>query len=168
MSERFDWKRIGDIEAGRENLGTDMPVAVYRLMQYTMTDELAERFGKEVASDILRSTGYRAGVAFSQNLLEKTEDFNVFVADLQRKLKELKIGIFRIEKADMDTLSLVLTVSEDLDCSGLPVTGDTVCDYDEGFIAGILYEFSGKEFNVVEIDCWATGDRTCRFTANLK
>lgn len=58
---------------------------------------------------------------------------------------------------------LVLTVSEDLDCSGLPVFGETVCDYDEGFIAGIFEEYAGKKITAKEVDCWATGDRTCRF-----
>lgn len=47
--------------------------------------------------------------------------------------------------------------------TGLPVKGKTVCEYDEGFIAGILHAYTGKEFSAIEIDCWATGDRTCRF-----
>ncbi|MCC7377599.1 MAG: 4-vinyl reductase [Verrucomicrobiales bacterium] len=47
--------------------------------------------------------------------------------------------------------------------TGLPVKGKTVCDYDEGFIAGILHAYTGKEFSAIEIDCRATGDRTCRF-----
>jgi predicted hydrocarbon binding protein len=54
-------------------------------------------------------------------------------------------------------------LSEDLDCSGLPIFGESVCDYDEGFIAGILEQYTGKKFLVKEVDCWATGDRTCRF-----
>ena len=52
-----------------------------------------------------------------------------------------------VEEADAKKLQFVLTVSEDLDCSGLPIFGETVCDYDEGFIAGILEEYTGKKFN---------------------
>jgi len=51
----------------------------------------------------------------------------------------------------------------DLDCSGLPVSGETVCDYDEGFIAGIMHTYYGREFVAREIDCWASGGRICRF-----
>ena len=58
---------------------------------------------------------------------------------------------------------IVLTVGEDLDCSGLPVTGEEVCTYDEGFLAGILEAYTGSEYHVREIDCWANGNRTCRF-----
>lgn len=166
MTELFDWARLGDIHAGRENLGEDMPVIVYRLLQYTMKDELEGRYGEDTAQDILRSAGYRAGISFSKNMLTKRDNFNSFIADLQQQLKDLKIGILRIEKADLDNMKFVLTVSEDLDCSGLPVMGDTVCTYDEGFIAGILEEFTGSKFDVLEVDCWATGDRTCRFTAD--
>jgi predicted hydrocarbon binding protein len=59
-------------------------------------------------------------------------------------------------------------VTEDLDCSGLPVTNETVCDCDEGFIAGILEIYTGSEFDVKEVDCWSKGDRVCRFEAKLK
>jgi predicted hydrocarbon binding protein len=41
--------------------------------------------------------------------------------------------------------------------------GIEVCNYDEGFIAGIFYKFTGQEFTAKEIDCWCSGDRTCRF-----
>ena len=41
-----------------------------------------------------------------------------------------------------------MTVSEDLDCSGLPELGYGVCVYDEGFISGILESFTGRPFDV--------------------
>ena len=43
--------------------------------------------------------------------------------------------------------------------------GETVCNYDEGFIAGILSEYTEKNYKAQEIDCWATGERVCRFRA---
>lgn len=101
----------------------------------------------------------------AKNVLDLSGDFDYFIANLTNKLKELKIGVLRIDKADLDSLSFTLTVSEDLDCSGLPISGETVCDYDEGFIAGILETYSSRQFIVKEIDCWSTGDRTCRFSA---
>ena len=62
----------------------------------------------------------------------------------------------------------VLTVAEDADCSGLPVLGETVCNYDEGFIAGVLSTYTGRQYTAVEVDCWATGDRVCRFRAEVQ
>ena len=77
-----------------------------------------------------------------------------FVNELQKKMQELKIGVLRIEDVNEETGKIILTVAEDADCSGLPVLGETVCNYDEGFIAGILSLYSGKPYTAVEVDCW--------------
>jgi predicted hydrocarbon binding protein len=159
----FSWSDLGDITLGRPNLGQDVPVLVYRLAQYTMREAIRLRFDEETARALLRESGWIAGREFCQNVLDASLDFGAFVAQLQEVLKTQKIGIMRVEKADLENQSFVLTVSEDLDCSGLPVYGTTVCDYDEGFIAGILHAYTGKNFSAEEVDCWATGDRTCRF-----
>jgi predicted hydrocarbon binding protein len=86
-----------------------------------------------------------------------------FISELQEKLREYKICVFRLEEHDPQTGTLVVTAAQDLDCSGLPVTNETVCSYDEGFISGILEAYSGKKYDVKEIDCWANGNRICRF-----
>lgn len=163
QNEPFNWESLGDISLGRANLGAKMPVLVYRLFQFTLRDVLNRTYGAEQASNLFRAAGKLAGEEFCQNLLDRDLDFEGFVAELQQKLADLQIGILRVESADMDKLEFILTVEEDLDCSGLPITEESVCDYDEGFIAGILQKYTGKNFIVKEIDCWATGDRTCRF-----
>ncbi len=160
---KFDWSMIGDVAEGRPNLGAAMDVRVYRLMQFTLRDVLMKRFDKETADKIFYDAGLHAGRTFCQEFLNKNNNFNGFVAELQDKLKELKIGILRIEKADLDTMNFTMTVAEDLDCSGLPVSGEQICTYDEGFINGLLGEYTGKNFNVKEVDCWCSGDRVCRF-----
>lgn len=163
VNYRFHWEDLGDIALGRPNLGHQLPVAVYRLAQYTMREALAQRWGDAVAADLLRDAGWIAGREFCLNLLDRDQPLAAFIAELQSRLRELGIGVLRLEQADMDRLVFTLTVSEDLDCSGLPVAGTTVCDYDEGFIAGLLHAYTGRPFSAKEVDCWATGDRTCRF-----
>ncbi len=160
---KFTWEDLGDIEKGRPNLGTLAPVLVYRLLQYTLRDVLITEFDVEKANDIFIKSGRLAGFHFCENLLNKELDFNSFVAELQKTLKEQKIGILRMEKFDPVRLEMTLTVAEDLDCSGLPSTDEVVCQYDEGFIGGILEAYTGQPFQVKEIDCWGTGDRVCRF-----
>ncbi|MDR0357770.1 MAG: 4-vinyl reductase [Clostridiales Family XIII bacterium] len=159
----FSWENLGDIKAGRGDLGEEMPVLVYRLMQYTLLDVLTKEFGEEKANDCFRESGFLAGKEFAQNTLDLTADFSAFIANLQGVLQELKIGILRMEAFDAATGDIVLTVGQDLDCSGLPITNETVCNYDEGFIAGILNAYTGKKYDVREVDCWANGDRVCRF-----
>ena len=161
----FDWSMIGDIAEGRPNLGATMDVAVYRLMQFTLRDVLIQEFDAETAERLYYKAGELAGREFCKALLDKNSDFNGFVAKLQELLATLKIGILRIEKSDLKTLHLTMTVSEDLDCSGLPICNETVCTYVEGFIAGLLGEYTNQPFEVKEVDCWCSGDRVCRFEA---
>lgn len=155
-------------EGSRGNLGEELPVIVYRLLEYSLKDELIERFGKETQIDIFRQAGRKAGEYFAKKMLDMEQPLDQFVSQLQAKMQELKIGVLRIEDVDEESGRIILTVAEDADCSGLPVLGETVCNYDEGFISGILSLYSGKQYKAVEVDCWATGDRVCRFHANVE
>jgi len=165
---RFSWSLLGDIKTGRPNLGPVTRLEVYRLMQYTFRDILEQEFGTEKTDEIFYRAGLLAGKEFFANVVGAPADLNEFVSTLQHLLMEMSIGILRVEMADPEKGSFIMTVSEDLDCSGLPETGFGVCTYDEGFIAGLMESFTGEPFEVREIDCWCTGDRTCRFTVNRR
>ncbi len=147
----------------RTNLGKELPVAVYRLLEYSLREQIMEDYGKEEQIRIFRKAGYRAGKYFAEHMLDLTLPPNEFVSMMLEKFESLKIGVVRIEKLDLKQNEAILTVSEDADCSGLPVLGETVCNYDEGFISGVLSVYTGKDLYAVEVDCWATGDRVCRF-----
>ena len=161
----FTWENLGNIKEGRGDLGEDMPVLIYRLLQFTMLDVLTNTYGADIANDLFREAGFLAGSELTKHVFDLTVDLNTFIVNLQKTLADLKIGILRMEVFDPETGNLILTVGQDLDCSGLPITNENVCSYDEGFIAGILKAYTGKDYNVCEIDCWASGDRTCRFSA---
>jgi uncharacterized protein len=165
---QFSWSMLGDMAAGRPNLGPMMHLSVYRLMQFTIRDMLIRDFGVETADRLFFEAGKRAGEEFCRHLLPQTRDINSFVAAVQQAMKDLGIAIFRVESAEYDKSAFVITLAEDLDCSGLPVCDEAVCVYDEGFIAGLLEGFTGVAFKVKEVDCWGTGDRICRFNAAPK
>ncbi|MFA5712897.1 MAG: V4R domain-containing protein [Bacteroidales bacterium] len=167
-SYSFDWSDIGDINLGRPNLGEETKVSVYRMMQYSMRGVLAKEFGSERASKLIYDSGYIAGLNFCKTQLDTKLELNQFLAQLQKRVKEYKIGIVRVEKIELESLEMTLTVEEDLDCSGLNVTNERVCDYDEGFIAGILEFYTNLKFSVKEVDCWSSGGRVCRFKINVE
>ena len=164
---KFSWDLLGDIALGRPNLGPHTRLEVYRLMQFTFRDVMEQRLGTEATDQIFYDAGKLAGSEFYKQSFSQVEDFNAFIKQLQEALREMGIGILRVEEAEMDKGSFILTVSEDLDCSGLPELGYEICMYDEGFISGLLESFTGGSFVVKEVDCWCTGDRTCRFTAEM-
>ena len=164
---KFSWDLLGDIALGRPNLGPNTRLEVYRLMQFTFRDVIEQHVGTEKTDRIFYEAGNLAGVEFYKKRLSHIKDFNEFIKNLQETFRDLGIGILRVEEADFEKGSFILTVSEDLDCSGLPEQGYQICTYDEGFISGLLESFTGSAFKVKEVDCWCTGDRTCRFTAEL-
>jgi len=159
----FEWTMLGDVAQGRPNLGQTTDVSVYRLMQFTLRDVLVQHYGPAAADSLFYQAGQTAGRHFYERLITKKHDFNAFLSELQDVLKELKIGILRIEKADMEKQTFTITVAEDLDCSGLPVCDEEICTYDEGFLSGLLSAHTGKNFSAKEVDCWCSGDRVCRF-----
>jgi predicted hydrocarbon binding protein len=170
QSERkyqFVWEdTVGaDMQVARPALGPTTRVEVYRLFQFTLRDILEQHYGTEQADALFREAGVLAGHAFFDKFLNDAKDISSLANKVQESFKALGIGIFRVETADTNASHFVFTVDEDLDCSGLPDTSDVICVYDEGFIQGVLESFSGKGFNVREIDCWCTGSRTCRFEA---
>ncbi|MDX9973639.1 MAG: V4R domain-containing protein, partial [FCB group bacterium] len=120
-------------------------------------------FGVEVADRVFYEAGKVAGAHFYETLITKRGEFHEFIEDLQEVMKSLRVGILRVEKADLENLTFTITVAEDLDCSGLPVCDEEICTYDEGFLAGVLFAHTQQEFTVKEVDCWCSGDRVCRF-----
>ncbi len=163
----FRWELLGDLRLGRPNLGPITSLHAYRLMQFTFRDVLEQAVGTEKADQIFYEAGKLAGRQFYQNALKPAEDLNKYIRELQLTLREWGIGILRIEKMDLENGEFILTVSEDLDCSGLPEIANEICVYDEGFICALLESYTGLPFKVKEIDCWCTGDRTCRFHAQV-
>jgi uncharacterized protein len=160
---QFQWSMLGDIQEGRPNLGPMVHVAVYRLMQYTLRDLLIRESGVEEADRIFFEAGKKAGEEFCKHILTQNGDINAMLKELEQAMKELGIGILRVESADLEKGTFVITVAEDLDCSGIPVCSEEVCIYDEGFLAGLLQAYTGRDFRVKEVDCWGTGGRICRF-----
>ena len=159
---------LGDIKVGRPNLGEHMPVMVYRFFEMAIMNVLADEFGQEYTEELIRRAGYLAGTHLAELTLNKNLTFPDFISQLQEVLAEMRIGILRIESSDLDAGKIQISIYEDLDCSGLPVTNEQICVYDEGFLAGILEFYTGASFEVRETDCWASGDTLCRFSATRR
>ena len=96
----FSWEGLGNIKEGRGDMGEEMPVLVYRLMQFTMLDVLTRTFGQDQANEYFRDAGFLAGTEFAKNVLDLKTDFSTFLANLQKALQSLKVGILRMEAFD--------------------------------------------------------------------
>ncbi len=164
----FDWDSIGNIVNGRKDFGENMPVFLFRLFQFNLKNQLLKYHDADTVSEILRDSGRDAGVAFAKKLLNLELEPIDFLDNITKTFNECLIGEVRLESFDKTTGEITLAVSDDISCSGLPVTGEPVCKYDEGFLEGIFQLYSKKNYYVKEIDCWTTGAKICRFNAKIK
>lgn len=159
----FYWNLLGDINLGRPNLGSKIDLDVYRLSMFTLRDVIERSCGTEETDRIFMEAGKIAGTEFYRHYIHPVNSVEEFVSKTQEVLKEKSIGILRIEEAEMNDGKVVLTIDEDVDCSGLPEQDFEICVYDEGFVAALFESFTNDGWNAKEIDCWCTGARTCRF-----
>lgn len=168
IKKTFDADSLGDISFGRGTLGDEMLVSVYRLFQFTLREVLIDTYGEGEMVDIFRKAGVLAGGSFVKEMLDTEQPLTEFLGELAKCLLEYKIGQIKLETYDEATGQMTLVVSNDLDCSGVQATGKTLCQYDEGFIQGILDEYTKQSYSVIEVDCWGTGADVCRFEVRPK
>lgn len=163
MKYKFSWDLLGNVSEGRPNLGNSVDVVFYRLMQFTLRDVIEKKLGVVVTDQLFYEAGKMAGKEFFEHYIAPVNSVEEFVKKTQEALKNNKIGILRIEEAALELGKFVLTVDEDLECSGLPEIDSEICIYDEGFISSLFENFTKESWSAKEIDCWCNGARICRF-----
>ena len=131
----------------RPTLGDTLPIPVFRLLRIVALPMILG----DSAGPMLYTSGKFVG---SQLEVKTTED-------LVKIVKDFKIGVTKI--LEQTERKIVVQVDECVSCSGLPNTGQFVCDFEGGLIAGALEKILGKRVKATEIKCWANGDETCVF-----
>ncbi|MCI1930196.1 MAG: diguanylate cyclase [Clostridia bacterium] len=152
-----------NIKDGEKYMEDNMPVVLYRLIQYSIKNTLNNECGNEKADELFRKAGYRAADFICENISDNLCDINNFFNEIQKKFEYFRIGIIKIESWSNE--KIVVTVSENQDYSDLPILDKTICVYEEGMVAGILENYTHKKYKVKGIDCSATGVRVCKFEA---
>ena len=122
---------------------------------------LERKYGVEETDHILFETGKISGKEFYHHYIDPVANLSEFVSKTQRILREKNMGILRMEETENGRV--VLTVDEDLECSGMPVIDVNTCVFDEGFITALFESFTKQSWVAKETDCWSNGARTCRF-----
>ena len=116
---------------------------MYRLLQFATRVVLERSLGPEEAARILYRGRLRDRAGTGAGRYRPCSGSRFVCAAASGSALELGVGAIRFEKTDLDAGEIVLTVSEDLDCSGVEEYGEAICTYDEGLIAALLGEFTG-------------------------
>lgn len=163
----FNWDKLNYSDKGRKNLGSTTPVMVLRMLEYSLRHVLYEEFGSEKTDSIFREAGYLTGKEYAKNKLPLDSDSSKFLSSFVEDMLELKIGIVRVELADFSKGEFTIAIYEDMDCSGLPASNEVVCCYTEGLLSGVMESYLNRPIEFKEIDCWASGERVCRFKGEV-
>ena len=175
----FTWDVAGyySTDAPCPELGGKTTAESYRLLLFTLHEALEQRYGAEAADELFFEIGVRAGKAFFERYCKGANDLPSLAKIVQKRFRELDFGIVRFGVMDTAPMTFQHTLNESLDCSGLPNTADHICNfvqnildiciYDEGFVKGVVDSFTGSDFAVREVECWASDVKKCRFRASF-
>jgi len=137
-------------------------------MQRKVTEVLMKNLGADKTNEYLRRAGFMAGMEFAKNTLDLNADLNTFTVNMQKALGKMKIGILRMEVFDSDTGDIILSIGEDSSCEKPSAADENMCVYDAGFVAGVLEAYTGKMYDVREVNCCAGAEkRSCSFKGTV-
>jgi predicted hydrocarbon binding protein len=163
----FKISAIGDVSK-REVLGPTVGVEMFRILRTAMVNLISTRLGKEQAKEAIYLSGKAVGGEIAKAFLSGITDLEEYVNKLAEILKSLKVGLVKVLETDVEGGKFVVRVDECASCSGTPVIGEPICDFEGGIIAGVLKYFLGKEVKATEVKCWAMGDQTCEFVVVIE
>lgn len=145
---QFSFGRMGDIDRARDTLGPNMPVAVYRLMLFTIIDTLESDLGAVPTRHMLHEAGRLAGSELAMHRLRLEDAPGDFMKSFGALYAELKIGHLQVERYDPVTREVVLLVENHL--AGAPPAAakeeEDALHFDMGFFAGVMEAYTGLPF----------------------
>jgi hypothetical protein len=108
--------------------------------------------------------GVSAGREFARNLLDITMGLDEYTDSLSNIMNDYNINDLRMEKFDLMTGDTTIAIEQDIDYNALPITDESLCDFNSGFITGILEMYTGRKYNVSEEKCTDNNNRIHRYT----
>ncbi|MCF2139092.1 MAG: 4-vinyl reductase [Candidatus Lokiarchaeota archaeon] len=90
-----------------------------------------------------------------------SEEEEALLEEISRFWKRNGFGI--IDELRFEPSRIIFNVYECFECSHLPNLGRPVCKLDEGFFTTLFEKKFGKEYEIKELECFATGNDHCQF-----
>lgn len=150
MAKEITLKEILNPE--RPTLGNEMSVVPWRILRIMAL--------KKMFPGITDAIMYRAGKEIGMSLDVSTAE------EFLKLVSSLKLGLVEVVEKKED--KIVIDVKECVSCSGIEPTGELMCFFEGGLIAGGLEKVLGKRVDVKETKCiGGFGDEVCRFEASF-
>jgi predicted hydrocarbon binding protein len=155
---------VGDPVAGRQKLGTMVPIALFRLLRLVGVMEGMKEIAGRGANAIIYRGGKNLGKNVGEKVLQTTgKNLDKYLQEVVNICKDLGIGLLSIPEMDLNRGFIKIRVDECVTCSGMPNVGQVVCHFEGGLIGAIIEKFTEKKVAVTEVECCGKGDTACVF-----
>jgi len=124
-------------------------VRTFRMISYGML-----KYSPSMRTLILRGAGYN----LARKLVETNEIKSI--DDLPRVFLKQKLGLVDIIEESFNRMKVNLY--ECISCYNIKPVGRTLCDFEAGFIQGVMEALIGKNITR-EVYCWGLGNHFCGF-----
>jgi uncharacterized protein len=136
----------------RADLGTNVPVALFRLVRLVAFEEILGRGAAGPAYVAGKRLGKALGLPDLASFLKLCEDLN--------------IGKIKVPKQDAD--QIYVDVYECVTCAGMSPVGRKLCSFEGGLIAGVTESIVKKPVTATEVTCiGGLGHETCGFDVRI-
>lgn len=148
MGNHFKFEDMKSID--RPKFGNMVPLELFRTIRLIGLHDSLPMNGKSTTNVIGKEIGKSLPVEKLDDILKIYED--------------LRIGKpIVLEQTDKK----IIIKMEECFCSGLPETGDFVCDLEGAMLEGALHKITNKQVKVKETKCNVHGDSHCEYECTL-
>lgn len=127
----------------------------FRLIFHTMRISLLTQ-GVDI-DPILHEAGLKVGEALYEKV--KDPDMSTFLGNIANFWETHSLGSVEVKEFQ----PLTISVEDCFECSGLPYLGRPACAFDSGILESLFSLYNNEEIKVKETQCYALGDKACRF-----
>lgn len=161
---------LGNLEGpvrNRANLGPGVDVRLFQALRLIAVASVADQTGKDPAALAYKS-GQRVGRALGNAMAPVAgRGPEAFFPAARELCLRMAIGSLVLEEIDLDRGRVLVRLDETVSCAGILGTEGPLCDFEAGFLAGLLSGGIGKPVRATELACAATGSRGCRFELRI-
>jgi uncharacterized protein len=131
------------------------PFEFFRLIFHTLRISLLTQ-GVDI-DPILHEAGLKVGEALYEKV--KDPDMANFLGNIADFWETHSLGSVEVKNLN----PLTISVQDCFECSGLPYLGRPACAFDSGILESLFSLYNEEEAKVKETECYALGDKACRF-----
>lgn len=146
-------------KSNRPVLGNDIPILIFRVFRHFSAGYMEEVLGRG-AGVVFQNAGRELGREAGAMLYNPSAD--EYLKNVCQFVSDSKIGLLTPREVGADRL--VVDLDECITCAGMTPIGKRICQFEVGFVAGIVEVLTKKKPKAHESLCNMNNERCCQVT----